>query len=685
MKRSTLTITVVASLLSVLILSCTENPVEAEQSSISSGLDVRGFSASYDPSTEIVKVNWEKPDKNVLLYRLYRTNEVDAYGEPEGAVSIGERSRIPGDVTQYEDIVGLANGVYHYAMKAAVFDPYDTVCVTCVHATDTFPDTLTADEVDWSKCERSGDTLRFNGEKETIVGVIQGDTVEGPFSQWDTVLVGTGIGFSINRGDLFLTIDTCDLVLLDRYEVIDSVYFTDSIKDDKPVFDADNPRNQSTAYAVTKQENVYRWALPKRAGTKVVYARVVQRDGDSRKTQQLDDDIQIRPYRVQFKMRNERKPPQWTMKQWPAPRDYVYNIFRPWIRFSISTLSDTTFEREFEYWLVFKEDEATFDVTPVLEPDKKNRILETAPRSAKLTGYGADHDDQYEYTYLIDSDSAEGPQNLDTIRRTIKRPARGGDGGEYSIPGSFWGERTEEKSDGSLDTIWEIASDSAGNPNTVQENLKLLTELDAQDLFRSGKKEFGIIARFRGRYFNELRTVVSMRSFTPGGIETYFDFYPPGIRRDKFQYFMVGDGKTVKGTFSISINEAGYFNDKNNFRGYALDAGGAGLVGAELIIAQMPDSVVTIWDRVTTPSTITRDVLTSWRHRIFPFVFATPQYEKVNLYWYDIDPSEWPSGWYALGIVTEDEFGNKGIAPFRLGGWGDVNANPQHWKIITGR
>jgi hypothetical protein len=74
----------------------------------------------------------------------------------------------------------------------------------------------------------------------------------------------------------------------------------------------------------------------------------------------------------------------------------------------------------------------------------------------------------------------------------------------------------------------------------------------------------------------------------------------------------------------------------------------------------------------------------SYRHRIYPFPIGERTDKLYPVYW-SIDATGWDTGWYLVAIITEDSFGNRGIAPFTKGANGSGYAtNPQHWRFVTG-
>lgn len=602
----------------LLTLSCLRSPVAPPAVSGDPGaLAVKNVRASYQPEQDLVRITWEPPAKTVSGYKVYRLFGIARNKSFEPTSGQGNQRRVAGARTDFEDVPGLANGIYSYAVSA-----------------------LAADGA---------------------------DTLEGPVSEADTVMVGSRISFSINSGALFTVNDTCELVLADRTRRVDSVYFGDSLIESTVATGSARRRNSGVVYHDTLTSlNRFAWILPSGAGTKHVWARIVLLDGTD---SIYHDDVEIAPFRVRFKLRNDHTKPDWSMFRDPV-HDYKFTIFRPCVEFSLSTFCDSTFAKGFDYWL------AVGDSVPDL-PERPSRgsggmyWLETQPIGDSLTGLGADHDDTHIYRYCFSPDSAQGAANLAALKRTREVPASAGR--PQSEPGAFWGARNQEEV--------RLHSD---RPNTPQENYDYLLSMNTLHKQSKGSKEFTIVARFRGRYFGEVRTVVSTRVLVKEGIETHFDFYPPGTKRHDLDYRFPADGATIKGPFSISLNDAGWNAD--GLGGYAYDGGGGGTAGAKLIISRMPDSLAGIWNFRTTPGTLTLDHILAWPHRTIPFKLATPSYELINLYWHDIDPSMWPGGWYVAALVTRDGFGNEGISPFRGGIMGNIpHCNPIHWKIITGR
>jgi len=209
------------------------------------------------------------------------------------------------------------------------------------------------------------------------------------------------------------------------------------------------------------------------------------------------------------------------------------------------------------------------------------------------------------------------------------------------------------------------------------------------NLYSNGRKEFAIIARFRGRFFGEDRIVISSgRIRRAQSYVSYYDAYPPVCKRDSWEFYFPDDGSTIDGALYIDLNSDGEIYDdgeQQTNRGVVEDRGGADVASIDLVVAEMPDELVASWDR-STYRDITLEQLYSYRHRVFPFeVGKRDDASKVYpVRWGPIDPSGWDTGWYLIAIVASDEYGNRGICPFKKAGGRGYNTNPQHWRIVTG-
>ncbi|MBD3239249.1 MAG: hypothetical protein GF331_01585 [Chitinivibrionales bacterium] len=592
------------------VLSCTDLlPTEPEATALL-GLTVPHLEVSYNPDSAKVLCSWTPPADPRSFYRLYRAVVTRGGDEPK-LVTEGPRSRIPGHLTSYYDVVGLENAQYRYAIRAVRIKQIDSV--------------------------------------ETTEGTVY-DTqyVEGPGSPQDTCWVGTGISFSINDGALFTRYDTCSLYIVDRNDVLVSAELSaDS------VFSAPISVVLETQSIVTTVP----WTLAPGPGTKFAYARLHYRAGGDTV---IPDDIEIEPYDVELKLRNETRKPMESMRVWYAidgqgifsslqgrPIDQ-YVVYRPFVQFGVSIFSDSSFAREFSYALVFADNAALVAGGEVVK-------IRTRMKTDSLTGIGSAHDDFHRYGYSFDPDSIPGRTNLSELCFIV------GDTAETTMPFG------------------------------PQDAYSTLVAMPYNEIRGSGKKEFYIYAAFKGRYFGEDR-IVKTSGFisTSSSFASYYDAYPPYCWRDAFEYYYPVDGATIEGAFRINLNEDGdiYGDDGGVLkeRGYIGDRGGADVAAIELIIAEMPDAMAAEWDPAVTPASLTLDSILSFRHRVFPFEIGARKSDKIYpVYWNSIDPTGWNSGWYLITIVTEDSFGNRGIAPFEHMFRQGSNFNPQHWRIITGQ
>jgi len=611
------------------------NPVQPDQGEITKfQFKVRLQSARYDNTTGLIRLQWEIPPRSVPYFRVYRTNETgmvwdSALGDyrlqPINFTSTSRQLRLPGNVNIFNDVIGLAtNTRFYYQVRVAIIDSIEF----------------------------------YSGRFDTSF-------VEGPPSNTDSVTVGSGVSFSINYGDLYLTIDTCKFVVVDPSLRIQSATFTTAYTDTGtgtkigklPNFDGIAPLPCASTI------NEFIWALPKGGGDKFAWAKLAFKSGQADTV--IQDDIKSKPYRVSLKIRNSLVGAQKEMVQYKMPdkgNTDGYTLFRPWVYFSILTYSDTTFDTTFDYWTLFTAEKARLVALKEAAAATAPPWYETGSKRGHLTGIGSAHDILKTYKYVLHPDSAEGMENLDTLHVSIKRPKLALY--DSSSLSSYWGV---------YDTL------KVGNPQDHFKILKILSDTDTKNF---GKKEFALVLRFKGRYFNEVRTILSTQELS-GDVDysSYLDFYPPLVKLDQWDKEVPEDGSEITKPFNVNINKTGIATDADGWRGWVRDLGGAKIKAVDLVFAECPQSLIDDWSLEDARNLITLDVLATLRNRVFPFPLQNPVTEILP-YWDGIDPTSWPSGWYLMIFVTEDEFGNRGIPPLYLKLAANFS-NPQHLKIVT--
>lgn len=676
-----------AALLPVLA-GCSPEPLEPDVDPEEYRMLVTGIEATYDAAQNLILVSWHPLAPggiDIQGYRLYRATEGVSVSSTDGVevdpatfVSTYDRRAIGPAESTFVDVPDVANTVYAYGVKA----------------------------------------LRIDGT----------DTTEGALSMIDTCRVGVETSFAINQGEIFTVTDDVTLTVNDPAGLLDSAIFTQAYRqfivrdsqsievhfDDPtnpptsteigqliddgwlqfsgklaqgaelrtvPDFEADDPRNAVRRHELNG-ETVFDWLLRKGNGEKSVWARFVYHDGT---VDTIDESISIAPSGnngfIQLRLRNDTYTSDASMRPLPSdPNSYV--IYKPWIDFNISIAADTTIAEAFDYWVVFPDSTASVET----RINTRSAWLETVPRAGRLTGIGPSHNDNAVYRYWLDPATTEGAENLARLRRTYNYPndndvdqlafeLRGEEPlNEIAVPGSYWGAHPLRWQSTSRELI-DIQDTIAGTPEQIYDEF---VKMQRTFLFDFGRKEFIIFARFKGRFFDDVRMAASIGPMLdispthPNRMQAYVDSYPPKANLDDNSSSWLTNGYEVANVFSYALSASGSVVDD----GYAL------VEKVDLIVAQWPRDRV--WDKYTTPYDVTIEELLSYRHRILPYGIPVPRATLNDVAWKDIDASEWPSGEYVMGIVTEDEFGNGGFAPMKLK-TAEYTTNPWIVTIRTGK
>ncbi len=673
------------------LVGCYREPLEPDVDPEEFRMEIAGLCATYDPESNRVHLSWRPLDpaeEQFDCYRIYRattgvsvaTNGGVAVPEvsTDKLVSTSVRRAVPGDDSTFVDVPDVANTLYAYGIKA----------------------------------------LRIDGA----------DTTEGILSELDTCRVGVETSFTINDGALFTATDLVTLTVNDPAGLVDSVVFTQQytqylVKDSTrvevhfddplspptaeqleqlitdtylqfsgklaqgvekiavPQFDADDPRNAQRRFSLD-QGTEFEWYLKKGNGEKNVWGRLVYHNGS---IDTIDESIDIAPSGnngfIRIRMRNDMHSSEASMRPLPSdPSSYV--IYKPWIDFTISIAADTTIAEQFEYWVAFTDSTASLET----RISARSAWLETAPRTGRLTGIGANHNDDHVYRYSLDPATAEGAENLASLRRTYNYPndndidqlpfkLRGDEPlNEIAVPGSYWGANPKRWQSTSREII-DIQETLAGTP---AENYHEIVKMQRSFLFDFGRKEFVIFARFKGRYFDDVRVAASIgprlniSPAHPNHMQTFIDFYPPKANIDDNQPLWLTNGYEVANVFGYALSSSGSVADDGHAR----------VTTIELVVAQWPAERV--WDKKTTPFEIDIEELLAYRHRILPYDVTIPKATLNDVAWRNVDASDWPSGQYVMGILTEDEYGNGGFAPIKLK-MAEYTTNPWIVTIRTGK
>ncbi len=686
MKKRAVILTAGAFLL--LIGACTKTPLQPEVDPDKFfGMSVENFSAVYDKEMKQVELKWDEPANKefVSFYRIYRStwSEVEYLGDDivlrpdtsaDAFVSDGPRTHIPRDKTSFTDLLSPATGTYWYGIKP--------------------------------------------------VRVVGQDTTEGRLSRLVPAQVSTGVLFSINGGSVYTATDHVELVIIDQDKTVESVEFTQKYtpmleKGDQriefpwddpdnlptvdqlnaakdylsghnlanqvsqirvPDFDAHDPENPNRGPFNLDDAAVFRteWVLEKGNGEKNVWARIVYKEDSDDEIKH--DNIKIAPWGndnyIRLRLENKSSGIDRTMRQ----TDRYYDVYRPWVRFSVSIFSDSTVEPEFYYWLALPHKAADFQ-TDQINPRSYNWI-ETLPKKGMLTGRGSTHDDGHVYNFFLQMDSLAARGETDLMRqarittehlpKTAAFPLTFGDKlNERAVPGSYYGENPGKVVGSAYESVQRVLS---GEPREVLDTLFHLgsgqKDGESNDRYGQGKKEFYLFALFRGKYFKDTRVAVLYGEDFYANTEgkenkAYFDLVPPTAFINVQDNAFFNNGATLGETFSYALQKV-------------QDRGKAAITKIELAIARKPESMP--WDASVNPYSMTpADLLSMNGSDVFPYEILVEQDILHEIEWNDIDASRWESGEYIMGVITADEFGNEGFAPMTTG-----QTNPWLVTIQTG-
>lgn len=601
----------------VLLLECgapLDVPVNADIFAV--GVD--SFQGVYDKTNDKIVLSWENLTGRVFsFYSLVRFSDTTQ----GGAAVAPKYVIIPGTSTSYRDVPDLERGVYWYSLVPAA----------------------------------------VVGEGDTLYGIAS-DTIE--------VVGGRGVSFSINNNATYTPTRDVSLIVNDRFGIVSRVRFTNKVKGGKPDFDfvqTDDPDNYNPNRSVSMGGNArqtVQWKLVSGGGNKKVYAvfEFTALSGGGADT--ASSEIGIAPYKYRVRIANKKKvlidsignDEVQGYRTGPNDATVLYSEFlsgftvkeeytfvAPKVEFNVSIGTDTTVEQDFEYWLLFTRGMANVDQATFLATDDESYWYETAPRKGRLTGRSAlEHDENTVYEYSVDISTAAGRENLTILSKLDAVESVNGYAGIARTP----------KVDG------------------VEENSRVFRNLKFSDLINAGRKEFVLVLKFKGKYFGEDR-YVALRDelLQPSGLSgsaalqqatttnTYFDFYRPSVAFVSSQNpKYLNNGDTVSGSFSVYLSQDGAAADKGKSR----------ITDISLIIARKPPAMA--WDYLSwkvvedVPVVAMEDLKTEPFH-IFPANLGVPKKSFLEISWQGIDVSNWASGRYFIGVYTEDEYGNGGLAP----------------------
>ncbi|MBD3243675.1 MAG: hypothetical protein GF331_24000 [Chitinivibrionales bacterium] len=565
-----------------------------------------------------ILLNWQAPTGDFDYYRIYRTTETDSLGNPDMSklVSTLQRDSIDGSLLSFIDQPEPAEGMYYYAIRAVYIDTSGT-----------------HEEGALSPVDAQGNV------------------------QLVAVQVGYDLRFSINRGKVFTLVPQCSLIVEDPGHVLSSVRFTQirgesvptgqppSLPDDphdqvrdlavyglltglslppdtgRVNFDIDDPNNPVRTAVYDPARAVHtlpqQWTLLPGAGQKTVFAELTYANGTK---DTVVDIIHTEPHRVGLTIRNTigedggtvRDTSETYTKKNVETQVRMLIFYTNDIHFSVKVFGDKAIERDFDYWLLSARDYST--VTELL--DSRHWIM-TMPRRGMLTAGEGLHSSDTVYSISVDTSAhSNGRETLDSL--LVGR----------------WAD---------VDTLY------TGNYAEQRRAFDLLlsSSLDGRTDAKA-RKQFLLVARFRESYFQGSFIRVFGLS-GPEGEETrtYRDVYPPLLRFNAGEQneHHISEGDTIQGPFSFVLDTSSL-----------IDSGMAKITEVKLGVARMPTGFA--WD----PSTFTLGQFYTLSHELFPFTVEKPQAVIKDVRWDDIDPRDWTSGRYIMGIIYGNERGDEGFA-----------------------
>jgi len=490
-----------------------------------------------------------------------------------------------------------------------------------------------------------------------------GRLVKGIPSPVKKVNCSRGIHFSIDNGAAYAIDSAVTLNFRDDSLSTASICFTqDTVKKNVPAFTA-------AVIPVGAQQNYdFPWILKKGPGMKSVWLQVNFKDNT---VDTVMYDYSIKPYKVKIRFQNKmafydlvtqtRSGPsdasviqtvnRWGL--WEITYNYIFN--KPKILFNVLIDMDSTIDPNFEYFLLssYKYNDLSKSATKA----DSGMWIETAPRKGQLTGIGAYHDEKFNYTYSIDTAEQEGRENLSSLQLIDN------------------------------DSLYPIATRTVINQGNYIENFKRFKFITRSYRYNSGKKEFILVLHFKGRFFGEDRWAYSRLNFKYYNISmqkisvnySFFDFYQPVVSllsSSNINY--INNNDTLYSIFDFLLTPAS-----------AKDDAYSRITELSLIIAEATPEKVSALKAILNASSLGMDVpisyedLVSHVHYMQSFPLRAPLVSLQNVRWNNIDPSQWRSGQYFMGVVTCDEYGNRGFAPVSSSDFRQTN--PWYVTFLTGK
>ncbi len=619
--------------------SC-DGPVDPE-SAAGLLLEIPSLTANYNNG--VIDLTWEAPEGSFDYYRVYRTTETDPLGNPDMSklVSTLQRDSIAKTRLSFVDQPEPAEGTYYYGIRAV-----------------RIADDGTHEEGALSPLDAQGNT------------------------QLVAVEVGYDVRFTINRDDEYTLTPSCSLIVEDPDHVLSSVRFT-QIRGDSVATGAGEPVDEKDLYNQVRDMNAYglllppgvsysvpdtgrinfevddpwnpnrtphydasrgvhglAWQLKPGSGRKSVYAELTYNTGTK---DTVTDIIYTQPHNVALTIRNSSDIETGTVRdtsesylnaQGQESEVQMLVFYTDTIRFSVKVFGDRAIERDFEYWLVSAK--AWSDAAP--NSLQKKPWIMTTPQSASLTDTGGLHDPGAVYSIDVDTVSARGKTLFDTLLA----------GKRNDVDTLFTGPYREQKE-------WFDKLFSSG-----------LYEGDNR-----ARKQFLLVARFKESYFGgSFLLVYGLNGPDVEETRTYRDIYPPLVKYDNGEEneHRLAEGDTVNGPFTFALDTASL-----------IDSGLARITDVRLGIARLPSGYEWSPDSA---GDFTLDDFYSLSNEVFAFSVEKPAAVIKDVRWEDIDPTEWTSGHYLVGIIYANARGDEGFAWV----WGDtkyVGTNPFRVYVST--
>lgn len=457
------------------------------------------------------------------------------------------------------------------------------------------------------------------------------DTVQGQLSADDTAFVSTvvsGGSIRINDGAAYTATTVVNISLVPpenflSFQVLDTLgtqWLTHNVGGTQVV--TPTPHTEVAINPSVNLNPIATVQLGQGNGTKEVYVRAKKTDG----TQiTLKSFIKIQPYVCKLVLRNsDLRKGNTTPGRFTSQKN---------LKFSVQIYGDTTFSSACSVWV------ATNGNGKGQMDTLGTDWFETRPLEYLLS---SNEDSVYEY----DVNDANLSKLVHTVTATKSANRRAG--------------------------AWYGGKDSAftlSSKGYDKGSIFYLSNTGSSDqLYSLGYKEFFLLAKLKGKHFNDDRFVWSR---VTANTLYKWDLYPP---QAYIQPNILSSpnptpapGDTVLGPIDVLLSTAGSVRDM-----------GASLpVEAKLYFAQTTKDAADI---------TLADILAS-RHVVYTKTFNTTDYTVKNVGWIGmIDPtqkdSEWISGKYVMAITTSDNYGNSGIAPAEQN---KLGFNPRIIYIQTGK